>query len=40
VTVNDIIPQRDRRTLAEANNRLARLNDLDGDRMAEALAFL
>jgi hypothetical protein len=40
VTVDDIIPQRDRLTLAEANKRLARLNTLDADRMAEALAFL
>jgi hypothetical protein len=40
VTVDDIIPRRDRLTLAEANKRLARLNDLDADRMAEALAFL
>jgi hypothetical protein len=40
VTVEDIIPQRDWPTLAEANKRLARLNDLDADRMAEALAFL
>ena len=40
MTVDDIIPQHDRSALAEANKRLARLNDLEAGPMAEALAFL
>jgi hypothetical protein len=40
VTVKDIIPQRDKDTLAKAHERLARLRTLDPVRMTEALTWL
>ena len=40
MTVDDIIPQHDRLTLAEAHERLSPPRPLDADRMAEALAVL